>query len=332
MNSFGHIEHIYHSINSSAMKGITKKKKLLICDKVDSLMLDELNKREFDVNYEPEITSMKLKDSIEKYDIVILRSRTKLTQDILEKAVNLKIIARAGIGVDNIDTKYAKSRNIQVITAAGSSTHSVAELNVALAVSLARNLIPLDINSKNGIWIKDTGFELSGKTSGIIGFGRIGLSTAKILKSIGMEILAYDIFENQEAIKEVGGHFVSMNELLSNSDFIFILVTLSDSSSNIIGEEQMKMVKSGSFLINTSRSEVIDGRVLLNYLEIGRIKGYATDVLWNEPPTEEWEKTLISKPNVIVTPHIGAQTVEAQKRVAEYTLNNLFAKISEMGI
>ena len=123
-----------------------------------------------------------------------------------------------------------------------------------------------------------------------------------------------------------------MNELLSNSDFIFILVTLSDSSSNIIGEEQLKMVKSGSFLINTSRSEVIDGRVLLNYLERGLIKGYATDVLWNEPPAEEWEKTLISKPNVIVTPHIGAQTVEAQKRVAEYTLNNLFAKISEMGI
>lgn len=314
------------------MKGVPVKKRVLICDKVDSLMIDELKSGEFEVSYEPEISPEELADSISDYEIVVLRSRTKLTQEILEKAINLKIIARAGIGVDNIDMKYAKTRNIQVITAAGSSTNSVAELNVALAISLARDIVRLDLNSKKGIWKKETGVELYGKTAGIIGFGRIGLSTAKILRTIGMNILAYDVFENADSIKEVSGKYVPLNELLSRSDFIFILVTLTESSTKIIGDEQMKMIREGAFLINTSRSEVIDGMALLNSMDKGRIRGYATDVLWNEPPVEQWERDFISRPNVIVMPHIGAQTVEAQKRVAQYTLNNLFNKIKEMGI
>lgn len=315
------------------MVDVTEKElKVLICDPMDQSMLEGLKDNRFDVIYEPAITHDDLKKEIPDANILILRSRTKLTEDVLSQAKNLKIIARAGIGTDNIDMSFAKSANIQVITAAGSSTASVAELNVALAIDLSRKIPNMDRNSKALNWKKQGGREMQGKVAGIVGFGRIGLATAKILKSMGMQIIAHDIYQIIPSIAEVNGKYVTLQELVTQSDYIFVLATLTEGSVNIIDEKMLCQCKEGCFIINTSRAEIIDGVALLRSMEMSHIAGYATDVMWHEPPDEKWELQLIGRDDVIVTPHIGAQTVEAQKRVAEFTLANLFKKIEEMGL
>ena len=307
-----------------------KDMKVLICDPVDAQMKRTLIDHQFNVDYMPEIDEKQLKSIIGNYNIVVVRSRTKLTHDIIHLGKNLEIIARAGIGTDNIDVKYALEKNIEIVTAAGSSISSVAELNVALAIDLARKITLLNGKAREGVWKKETGIELWGKTAGIIGFGRIGYATSKILVAMGMKILAYDIYHNEQSMNEIGGQFVNLDKLLNESDFLFVLATLSDGAENLISDEKLNMTKEGTFIINTSRAEFIDGKSLLDHLKTGAIGGYASDVLWNEPPKEEWEKELINSKNVIITPHIGAQTVEAQKRVAEYTIENLFKRIGEM--
>ena len=228
--------------------------------------------------------------------------------------------------------KFAAEKGIPIVTAAGSSTQSVSELSVALAVDLARKIPLLDRKSKGNMWKKDTGTELYGKTAGIIGFGRIGYATAEVLKAMGLNVIAYDIYQNQKLIEEVGGSYVSLKELLEKSDLIFVQATLTDGSSKLISEDELKYIKHGTFIVNTSRSEFIDGPALLDALKDGRVAGYAADVVWHDPPEEEWEIEIISMDNVIVTPHIGAQTVEAQLRVAQYTVENLIKKREEIGL
>ena len=144
-----------------------------------------------------------------------------------------------------------------------------------------------------------------------------------VLRALGMNIIAYDVVENKDAINHVQGKYLSLNELLGEADFIFILVTLNRGSKRLIGEKELSLIRKGAFIVNTSRAEAIDGEALLKSLEDAKIGGYASDVLWNEPPKEEWEKKLISMNNVVITPHIGAQTAEAQKRVAQMTMEKL---------
>ena len=306
--------------------------RVLVCDPVDTLMIDALKKNSFHVSYEPSIDSTTLKKKVRDFDILVVRSRTKITSEVLEKALNLKIIARAGIGTDNIDVKSAEKKNIQIVTAAGSSTQSVSELNIALAVGLSRKIALLDRKSKENIWKKDTGIELFGKTAGIIGFGRIGYATAKVLIAMGLKVIAYDIQENPAIMDEIGGSYVSLENLLENSDIVFVQATLTDGSADLISKDDFKIMKTGIFIINTSRSEFINGPALFKALREGRVAGYAADVLWHEPPVDAWEKEIIYMDNVIITPHVGAQTVEAQKRVAQYTVSNLLKKVEEMGI
>lgn len=304
--------------------------KVLICDPVDSALVNGLKSLGFPVTYSPSITGTQLLEVIPEFSIVVVRSRTKVTAAVLDRAAKLKIIARAGIGTDNIDGKAAAARGIHIVTAAGSSTQSVAELNVALLVSLARNIPVLNNRVKNGVWSKDTGTELFEKTAGIVGFGRIGLATAKILRSMGMNVVAYDIVRNDELMSSVEGRYVDLEDLLRVSDVIFILATLSDDAGGMINRRHFSMMKRGVFIVNTSRSEFINGPDLLLALKDGNIGGYAADVAWNEPPSADWEKEILGMDNVIITPHIGAQTEEAQKRVAEYTLNNLMKKLEEI--
>ena len=304
----------------------------LVCDPVDNLMINELNSNKFEVSYDPAIDAETLKEKVKDFDVLVVRSRTKVTREVLEKAGRLKVIARAGIGTDNIDVKFAREKNIHIVTAAGSSTQSVSELSIGLAVDLARKIPLLDRKSKGNVLKKDTGIELYGKTAGIIGFGRIGYATAKVLRAMGLNVIAYDIYQNQKIIEEIDGSYVSLKDLLEKSDLIFVQATLTDGSSKLISKEEMDYIKQGVYIVNTSRSEFIDGPALLDALKEGRVAGYAADVLWHEPPKEEWEKEIISLDNVIITPHIGAQTVEAQHRVAQYTVENLVKKMEEIGL
>ena len=212
----------------------------------------------------------------------------------------------------------------------GSSTHSVAELSISLMIMLARNLFSQIDLTKKGVWEKNNGMELYGKTAGIIGLGRIGFATGMILSYMGMNLIAYDPIINKEFIEKLHVNYVDLNTLLSKSDVLFIMANLTGQGKNMLNTEHFDKMKDKVLIVNTSRPEFINGKDLLNALKTGKIGGYASDVFWHEPPVESWEKEILSMKNVIVTPHIGAQTTEAQKKVAEYTLNNLFKKIEEM--
>ena len=301
--------------------------KILVCDKVDDILVSGLTSRKLNVSYEPEISSQELIQRIPEFDAIVVRSRTKVTANIIERARKLKIIARAGVGIDNIDVKSAQKNNIKIVTAAGSSTDSVVELAISLAINLARHIPELCSNAKKGSFNKRTGIELHSKTAGIIGFGRIGFQTAMVLRTLGMDIVAYDPIQNEERIKSVSGRYSTLQDLLKVSDIIFLMVTLDSGSKPVMQENELSFLKHSAIIVNTSRAEAIHGPSLLNYLKLNRSAAYATDVLVNEPPVEEWEMELVSLDNVIVTPHIGAQTVEAQQRIAMMTLERLLETI-----
>ncbi|MGC8505294.1 MAG: NAD(P)-dependent oxidoreductase [Thermoplasmata archaeon] len=309
---------------------VHEKWNVLVCDPVDGVLIDGLKDRGLIVEYKPSITPDDLAASIGKFHVVVVRSRTKLTASVLSSASSLKIIARAGIGTDNIDTEYTSRHGISIVTAAGSSTHSVAELNISLLTMLARNLNSLAEKTKNGNWQKSSGTELYGKTAGIIGMGRIGFATASILSAMGMRVIAFDPVVNMEFIEKIHGEYLDLDTILSLSDVIFVLANLTDGGKDMLNALHFSRMKQGVFIVNTSRAEFINGNDLFAALKSGKIGGYAADVFWHEPPVEPWEKELISMNNVIVTPHIGAQTYEAQRKVAEYTLSNLFKKMEEI--
>ena len=304
--------------------------KILISDPVDEILVDGLREHGHHVDFLPSITAEALGDKLEPYEVVVVRSRTKLNGDLLRRARNLKFIARAGIGTDNIDLRAAESMGVKVITAAGSSTQSVVELNIGLLISLSRKIIKLNSELRKGSYKKETGNELAGKTAGIIGFGRIGQATSRALKALGVNIVAFDIFENKKAMEEIGGKFVPLDELLRNSDYVFVLLTLGKESERVLGRRELTLLKEDAMVINTSRAEAIDPDSLFESLKDGHIGGYGSDVLWHEPPETVMEKELISMENVIITPHIGAQTHEAQRRVASVTLDNLLQAIEEV--
>lgn len=304
-----------------------KPNRILVSDPVDKSLIEGLEEKGFEVDYKPDIEPGQLKEILHDYHAIVVRSRTKLTSELLNSGQGLKLIARAGIGTDNIDMNAAGDLGIKVVTAAGSSTDSVAELNLALLISIARNIMPLNSQLRKGTFRKAVGSEISGKTAGMIGFGRIGFQTASHLKALGLNIVAYDLYPSAELIGKVSGEYIDLDTLLERSDAVFISVTLLDGSKRILGKEQFGKMKKGAILINTSRAEVVDPDSLLEALKDGRLKGYGADVLWNEPPDSPVEKELISMDNVLITPHIGAQTVEGQARVARMTLENLLEEM-----
>lgn len=305
--------------------------RILVSDPVDRILIAGLEEHGLVVDYKPDISAPQLKEILHRYHAVVVRSRTKLTSEVLHAGKGLKLIARAGIGTDNIDMNAAGKLGIEVATAAGSSTESVAELNIALLISIARSISLLNSRLRNGSFTREVGLEISGKTAGMIGFGRIGYKTASYLRAMGLDILAFDIQESGELIGKVSGQYVPLDTLLEKSDFIFISVTLLNQSREIIGVEQLKKIRKGAILINTSRAEVVNPEALAASLRDGKLGGYGADVLWNEPPESPVERELIAMDNVIITPHIGAHTYEAQERVAKMTLENILKKLEELG-
>jgi len=220
--------------------------------------------------------------------------------------------------LDNIDVEKAKERGILVINTPTALSISVAELTIGLIIMLARNLFTACESMKRGLWLKHKlrGFELYEKTLGIIGLGSIGSEVAKRAKALGMRVLGYRRTRLLETAKRLGITACSFERLLKESDFITIHVPLTPETFHMIGEKEIALMKDGVFLINTSRGAVVDGKSLLEALEIGKIAGAALDVFEHEPPREDWEFRLIRHPRVVATPHIGSMTIEAQRRAS----------------
>lgn len=300
--------------------------KVLVCDEISEGGIKILRDAGFKVDANFTITSEQLKKEIANYDSVIVRSRTQIIKEVIEAGKNLKVIGRAGVGLDNIDVEAAKKRGIEVLNAAEAPTASVAELTIGLMLSLVRQISKADQAMKEGKWIKKelVGRTLKGKTLGIVGFGRIGGHVALVAKVMGMNILVSDPHVDQSRLDEIGARRVSLEELLREADIVTVHVPLTPETRYMIGEKQFQLMKTGSYIINTSRGAIIDEKALLRALQPGKLAGAALDVFEVEPPTD---LSLAKMPNVVCTPHVGAQTKEAQDLagviIAEKVINSL---------
>ncbi len=291
-----------------------KNMKVLVAAPLHEKALEVLKKAGFEIIYEEYPDEERLVELIRDVDAIIVRSKPKVTRRVIENAPKLKVIGRAGVGLDNIDLEAAKERGIKIVNSPAASSRSVAELAVGLMLTVARKIAFADRKMREGIWAKKQcmGIELEGKTIGIIGFGRIGYQVAKIAKALGMNVLLYDPYPNEERAKEVGGKFVSLEELLKESDVVTLHVPLTESTYHLINEERLKLMKPTAILINAARGAVVDTEALVKALKEGWIAGAGLDVYEEEPLPEDHPLTKLD--NVVLTPHIGASTVEAQMR------------------
>jgi D-3-phosphoglycerate dehydrogenase len=289
---------------------------VLICDQVDKILNEILQKNGLKITYEPEITAEQIKEKIANYEIVIVRSRTKLTRDMIEKADKCKIIARVGVGLDNIDVDAAKAKGIRVINAVEGAMNAVAELVLGLMLSLAREIPRADREIRNGKWLKKEllGNELSGKYLGIVGLGNIGKKLARHAKALNMNIIGYDVISiSDEFSKEVGLIKTDLDTLLSSADYVSFHVPFTPETHHLVNAQRLSKMKKTACIINTSRGEIIDEEALYAAIKDGKIAGAALDVFEKEPAVGNKLTTL---PNIICTPHIGAQTREAQALAA----------------
>ena len=289
---------------------------VLICDEVDPILNKVLEENGLKVSYEPEITADQILDKIADFNIVIVRSRTTITKEMIDKAANCKIIARVGVGLDNVDQEAAKAKNIRVINAVEGAMNAVAELVLGLMLSLARQTTRGDRGVRNEQWLKKElkGTELKGKYLGIIGLGNIGKRLGRLARALNMNIIGYDVIPiDEEFSKEVGLMKADLNTLLQSSDYISIHVPLLDSTYHMLDAQKMSTMKKTAKIINTSRGGVVDEDALYDALKNGTLGGAALDVFEKEPAIGT---KLAELDNVILTPHIGAQTKEAQSLAA----------------
>jgi D-3-phosphoglycerate dehydrogenase len=260
------------------------------------------------------------------YHALIVRSRTRVNAAVFGAAANLQVVGRAGVGVDNIDLGAAAVRRVMVVNAPLSTSLAVAEQTLALLFSLARSIPRADAAMKTGQWIKKEleGIELQGKVLGIIGVGNIGMEVARRAGAIGMHVLGYDPILTPEVIGQRGAQPVALNELYARSDFISLHVPLTPETRNLINGQSLGMMKRGVRLICTARGSLVDETALLGALESGQVAGAGLDVFAKEPPGLS---ALVAHPNVVATPHISAQTVEAQWRAAEDIAHEVLAAL-----
>ncbi len=303
------------------------KKKILITDPVHPNLIKKLKARSYFVYYKPGIKKKNLLKIVNKFNVLIIRSGIKIDKDILVKAEKLKLIARAGVGLDNIDLDYANLRKIKVFNVANISFRSVAEFTIGLLIASARKITLSDNQLRRNIWKKSElyGIELKGKTLGIIGAGKIGEEVAKIANSLSIKICA--TVKNKKKIRSKFFRkkikIVSLNKLLKNSDFITIHTPLTRETKNMISSKEINLMKRKSILINMSRGGVVNENSLYNNLRKRRIFGAATDVYL----IEKRKNKLFKLDNITVTSHIGAMTFESQKSIAELVFKKLEANL-----
>ena len=248
---------------------------------------------------------------------VIVRNKTSIDEKFLNNAPNLKVVGRAGVGLDNIDVNICTKRGIIVVNTPGANANSVAELVFSMLLSLARKIPEAQVSIREGKWEREnmTGIELMGKTMGVIGFGRIGRHVCKLALSFSMNVIAHDPY-----LKEADVKLVSLEELLDEADIVSLHIPLTNGTRSFMNSEKFSMMKKGSILINTSRGEIVDENSLIEELRNGRLAGACLDVREMEPPVPgELEKL----PGVILTPHIGSFTVESQARTLEIVTSDI---------
>jgi D-3-phosphoglycerate dehydrogenase len=270
--------------------------KVLVCDPIDDVGLRLLKEADYQVDLKTEITASDLVKVAGAYDALVVRSRTKVTKEVLQAGKpKLKIVARSGVGLDNVDTETAKMLSIQVVNSAEAPSNAVAELVLGYMLSLSRNIARGDASMKRGEWAKNklTGFELSGKTMGIVGFGRIGYLVGKMMNFVN----------------EVGAESVPLDKLLAESDFVTIHVPLLPQTKHMFNAPTIEKMKKGAYIINAARGGIIEEKALVDALKTGHLAGAALDV-YEEEPTKNMD--LVKMENVICTPHIGAESKEAQ--------------------
>lgn len=293
------------------------KYKVLICDPIAEEAVKILKKHGFEVAFADSPSPPELAKIICEYHVIIVRSATKVTREVIDHANALKIIARAGSGLDNIDVEYAKSKGIIVINSPEALATAVAELVFGLMLCLVRGIHIGWKGLCEGKWLKKKllGTELRDKVLGVIGLGSVGSEVCRIAKGFQMKIVGYRRHHLEETCRALGIEPAkSIEDLVRRSDIITLHVPLTKETYHLIDEKMFKIMKRGVYIINTSRAEVIDGKALLRALDEGIVAGAALDVFTKEPPVEDWELRLINHPRVIATPHIGSMTKEAQRR------------------
>ena len=288
--------------------------KVLVAAPIHEKAIGVLKEAGFEVVYEEYPDEERLIELVKDVEAIIVRSKPKVSRRVIEAAPKLRVIGRAGVGLDTIDLDAARERGIKVVNSPAASSRSVAELAIALIFNVARKMAFADRKMREGVWAKKQceGTELEGKTLGVVGFGRIGYQIAKIAKAIGMNVLLYDPYPNEERAKEVGGTFVSLEDLLKESDVVTLHVPLVDATYHLINEERLKLMKPTAILINAARGAVVDNAALVKALQEGWIAGAGLDVYEEEPLPKDHPLTKLD--NVVLTPHIVASTVEAQMR------------------
>lgn len=288
--------------------------KILISDGLQEKALNNLVSLGFEV-IDRHYNKEELGEVLKEYDALVIRSATKVTRDVLEaaKGGRLKLIIRAGVGIDNIDVVAAKECGVTVRNTPNSSSDSVAELALAHMFAVARFVGTSNYTMRNGEWNKKKyeGVELSGKTLGIVGMGRIGRSLANKATALGMKVVYNDAFGKVDGLEY---EFLDLKDLLKASDFVSLHVPYNKDSGALIGKEELAIMKDGAYLINCARGKVVDEEALLEALDSGKIAGAGIDVFEVEPNTNE---ALVNHPRVSCTPHIGASTMEAQERIGD---------------
>ncbi|MGX6446021.1 phosphoglycerate dehydrogenase [Neobacillus sp. K501] len=291
--------------------------KVLVTDGISDSGLKSLFEHpNFTVERQPTLPPEELKNIIGEYEALIVRSQTKVTEDLLQYADRLKVIARAGVGVDNIDINAATRKGIIVINAPGANTIAATEHTLAMMLSLARKIPQAHQKTTAGAWDRNSfkGVELYKKTLGVIGMGKIGTEVAKRAKSFGMNILGYDPYFTEERAKKLGMTKASLDLIARESDFITLHTPLTKDTKGLVNEEFLSKTKKGVRFVNVARGGLIDEKALVQAIETGHVAGAALDVFEQEPAVDP---ELLSNPNFVVTPHLGASTVEAQEKVAQ---------------
>ena len=286
--------------------------KLLICDPVDATAIERIRELGVEVDIRDTITAEELPDIIGGYEGMIVRSRTKVRAPLIAKADNLKVIMRAGVGLDNIDVDDARDHGIDVRNTAAASSNAVAELALGLMFGLARHIPRADASMKAGRWDKKQlkGTELGGKTLGVIGYGRIGQLVGEKAKALGMTVVAYDPYVEHEDI-------IPLDDLLAKADYVTLHLPHTEETHHLLSTEEFAKMKAGAYVVDAARGGVVDETALYEALDRGHLAGAALDVYSEEPPKGKLLRQLVERADVIATPHIGAATKESQARIGD---------------
>lgn len=288
--------------------------KILICDGLDGAAVKMLEQDGHQVTLKKGITADELTQLIPDAEVVVVRSATKITAAVLENATNLKLIVRAGVGLDNVDTIAAQAKGITVANTPAATSISVAEHTFALMLALARHIPQGNHSTKAGGWERKSleGTELYNKTIGILGFGRIGQEVAKRAKAFHMHVIVCDTVLDSEIIDALEVEAASVDDILTRCDYISLHLPINDTTRNIINADKIKTMKRGVRIINTARGGLIDTAALISAVQDGHVAGAAIDVYDKEPPAKD--NPMFAVPQIICVPHLGASTVEGQLR------------------